>query len=66
MMSKKQFIESQKECASMLGVTVDQYENSLKNIKVPKFEKKDKKKNDDSMLSRFGLSAGDLKKKRVY
>ena len=35
MMSEKQFIESQKECASMLGMSLSEYEKYCKNLKVP-------------------------------
>ena len=36
MMSEKQFIESQKECAKMLGMSLSEYENYCKDLKVPK------------------------------
>lgn len=34
MMNKQQLLESQKECASMLGMTLQQYKEYLKNAKV--------------------------------
>lgn len=34
MMSEKQFLESQKECANMLGMSLDEYLDYCKNVKV--------------------------------
>ena len=38
MMSEQEFIESQKECATMLGMSLSEYEKYCKNLKVPKQE----------------------------
>lgn len=35
MMSEKQFIDSQNECASMLGMTLCEYQKYCKGLKVP-------------------------------
>lgn len=35
MMNEKQFIESQKECADMLGMSLSEYQDYCKNLKVP-------------------------------
>lgn len=65
MMSEKQFIESQKECAKMLGMSLSEYENYCKNLKVPKqtlSETKDEKKEyDNDILNFLGLTPKDLK-----
>ncbi len=48
MMSEKEFIESQKECASMLGMSLDEYQEYCKNTKVNAIEKQSKRKYDNS------------------
>lgn len=70
MMSEKQFIESQKECASMLGMSLSEYENYCKNLKVPRQEiskeKNEKTEYDNSILNFLGLTPKDLKTKKGY
>ena len=69
MMSEKQFIESQKECASMLGMSLSEYEEYCKNLKVPKDAMKadnEKKEYDNSILSFLGLTPKDLKTKKGF
>lgn len=70
MMSEKQFIESQKECASMLGMSLSEYEEYCKNLKVPKQaisdEKNEKTEYDNSILNFLGLTPKDLKTKKGY
>jgi len=65
MMSEKQFIESQKECASMLGMSLSEYENYCKELKIPKQtlskEKNKKKEYDNNILNCLGLTPEDLK-----
>lgn len=47
MMTEKQFIESQKECAKIPGMFLSEYQDYCKNIKVPKYNrKKENKKNN--------------------
>ena len=62
MMSEKQFIESQKDCANMLGMSLSEYEEYCKKIKVPK-QNIDEEKNeyDNSILEFLGLTPEDLK-----
>ena len=62
MISKKQFIESQKDCANMLGMSLSEYEEYCKKIKVPK-QNIDEEKNeyDNSILEFLGLTPKDLK-----
>lgn len=70
MMSEKQFIESQKECASMLGMSLSEYEEYCKNLKVPKQtineEKNEQIEYDNSILNFLGLTPKDLKTKKEY
>lgn len=61
MMSKKEFLKSQKECASMLGMNVINYQQYVKNLKVPNI-KKEKPTYDNSILNRLGISESMLKK----
>jgi len=46
MMTEEQFIESQKECADMLGMSLSEYQEYCKNLKVPDDTKEIVKKND--------------------
>lgn len=39
MLSRKEFLKEEKECADMLGLTLKEYRESLKNIKVKKMRK---------------------------
>ncbi len=61
MMSEKEFIESQKDCASMLGMSLNEYEEYCKNTKVNVVKKQSKRKYDNSILSFLGLTEKDLK-----
>lgn len=65
MLSKKQFIEEEKDCAAMLGLTLKEYRQDLKNTKVHNTESKRKKVYDNSILYKLGLSEKDLKKRRA-
>lgn len=40
MLNRQQFIEEEKDCASMLGLTLKEYRKSLKNRKVHDYNKK--------------------------
>lgn len=67
MMSEKQFIESQKECANMLGMTLSEYEEYCEDLKVPKqIMNNEKTKYDNSILNVLGLTPKDLKTKKGY
>ena len=61
-MNKKEYIKSQKECASMLGITYNEYKNDLKHIKCSKFNTS-KKREKNELLDKLGLKEKDLKKK---
>ena len=65
MLDKQQFIEEEKDCASMLGLTLKEYRKSLKNIKVNNFNNETNKKYDNSILKSLGLSEKDLKLRTV-
>ena len=66
MLSKKQFIEEEKDCAAMLGLTLDKYRQNLKETKVHHPEEKEsKKKYDNSILCKLGLSEKDLKRRKA-
>ena len=62
MMNKKQFIESEKDCASMMGLSLKEYHKNIHNIKIPTTKKKTKRY-DNSILERLGLTTRDLKKR---
>ena len=65
MSSKKEFFEDEKDCADMLGVSVEEYRNSLKNIKHSSKEtKSDNYSFDNSILDYLGLNEECLKKKK--
>ncbi len=65
MSSKKEFFEDEKDCADMLGVSVEEYRNSLKNIKHSSKEtKSDNYSFDNSILDYLGLNEEYLKKKK--
>ena len=67
MLNRQQFIEEEKDCASMLGLTLKEYRKSLKNIKVHNYNKKNStnKKYNNSILKSLGLAEKDLKHRRV-
>lgn len=64
MMNKKQFIESEKDCAAMMGLSLKEYQKSMQKIKVPTAKNKTRKY-DNSILEKLGLTTRDLKKKKV-
>lgn len=65
MMSEKQFIESQKECANMLGMSLSEYEEYCRNLKVPTESVIVDSDNDDKtidLLDHLGIDKSLLKK----
>ena len=62
-MNEKEYIESQNDCAKLLGQSFSEYNKSLEKIKCSYFEKPtskgDKVKN---ILTQLGLTEKDLKK----
>lgn len=65
MISKKEFQEEEKDCADMLGMTIDEYHLDLKNTKIPTKEKKsDNYSYDNSILDYLGFDESYLKKRK--
>lgn len=67
MLNKKQFLAEEKECAEMLGMSLEEYRHDVKNTKVPAHysNKISSKKYDNSILKSLGLSEKDLKTRKV-
>lgn len=65
MMNKKEFIDSQKDCADMLGMSLSKYQKSIEKIKVPAKQKTTPRTYNDSILEKLGLKSSDLKKRKV-
>lgn len=67
MLSKKDVILEEKECAEMLGMSLEEYRKDMKNIKVSSIEKKTLKdiEYDNSILDYLGICEKDLKKKNI-
>jgi len=64
MMTKKQFVESQKECASMLGMSLSEYQKYCKSLKVPKQNDnpaKSEENNTHDILDFLGIDKSLLK-----
>lgn len=65
MLSERQFLEEEKDCAAILGLTLKEYRQDLKNTKVHNVEEQDTREiYDNSILYKLGLSEEDLKKER--
>ena len=65
MMNKKEFVDSQKDCADMLGISLREYQKNIEKIKVPAKTKKEKRTFDNSILEKLGLKSSDLKNRKV-
>ncbi len=64
MMSEKDFFESQKECAEMLGMSLSEYQEYCNNLRVPTDNKKSDKEKENrtlEMLKILGLNENKLK-----
>ena len=59
-MNELEFKNSQSDCAKLLGLTLKEYNENLKNIKCSKFDNKPLK---DDILKKLGLSKKDLKRR---
>lgn len=59
MMNEKEFLKSQKECASMLGMSLKEYNEYLKKIKVNNNVKKDT--SDNTFLKFINIKESQLK-----
>lgn len=65
MLNKKKFLEEEKECAEMLGLTLEEYRDSIKKTKIPAKEKETKYTFDNTILVKMGLDESILKKKKI-
>lgn len=59
MMNEKEFLKSQKECASMMGMSLKEYNEYLKKIKVNNNVKKDT--SDNTFLKFINIKESQLK-----
>lgn len=68
MMTEKQFIESQKECATMLGMSLSEYQEYCKNLKVPKQKESltSEEENTSNFLNFLNIEKEQLKKRKDY
>ena len=65
MISKEEFLEEEKDCADMLGVSIEEYRSDLSKTKLPKGEKQcDNYSFDNSFLNYLGLDEKYLKKRK--
>ena len=67
-MTEKEFLEEQEECAKMLGMTLEEYLEYLKNIKVPDKDFNsdyDAEKDKERLLNYFGISEDMLMKETL-
>lgn len=66
MFSKKEFLKEEKDCTDMLGMSLEEYREYVNNTKVPtKKDNQGKRKYDNSILTKLGLSSSDLKNRKV-
>jgi len=66
-MSEKQFIESQKECADMLGMSLSEYQNYCENLKAPIAKENTNINSNDKtneILEFLGMDKGVLKTRK--
>ena len=63
-MNEKKYIESQNDCAKLLGQSFSEYNNSLKKIKRSNFKKSTtNERKVKKILNQLGLTEKDLKKR---
>ena len=63
MLNEKEFLKEEKECASLLGMSIEEYRVYVNTTKVPTshIKKKQRGTYDNSILKGLGLSIKDLK-----
>lgn len=66
MMDEKQFFESQKECAEMLGMSLKEYQEYCKNLKLSDDSLDSSENNTNKMLDFLGIDRGALKTRKDY
>ena len=65
MINKEEFLEEEKDCADMLGVSVEEYRKDLEKTKIPTKEISSNNYSfDNSILNYLGLDESCLKKKK--
>lgn len=65
-MNEKEFIESQKECAAMLGMSLTEYQEYCNDLKVPIETPESEVKNDQTLeiLKFLGINKNKLKHRK--
>ena len=58
----KEYYESQKDCADMLGISLSKYLKSLKHIKYPKFDRTPTYNKE--ILEKLGLTKSEFLKRK--
>ena len=69
LVSENQFIESQKECADMLGMSLSEYQNYCENLKVPTNKANSNKNTQNKtleILEFLGIEEQKLKCRKDY
>ena len=61
MLNEKEFQIEEKECADLLGMTLEEYHNNLKTIQSTTPEINTEPNYDNSILETLGLTVNDLK-----
>lgn len=66
-MNQKEFIKEEKDCADLVGMSLNEYQKSLEKVVPPKFEKetKEHKEKSKNILKSLGVSESLLKKRVV-
>ena len=69
-MSEREFLESQEECAAMLGMTLSEYQNYCNNLEVPTDDINTDDNTKDTydtydILKDFGLDSSILKQRII-
>lgn len=63
-MSKDEFLKEEKDCADMLGLTVEEYRKSAKKVKVSSKEQETGYIFDNTLLQQMGFDENILKKSK--
>lgn len=65
MFSEEEFINEEKDCAKMLGMSLEEYREYIRNSKIPAKITNKCRKYDNKILDKLGLTSKDLKKRKV-
>lgn len=66
MLNNEQFLESQKDCASMLGLSLSEYQKECENIIIIPRDNNEDVNYDNTILDKLGLTVDDLKLRKDY